>query len=197
MLERLAALDVALFAAIHRALWGTRWLTVLQVVQLAGEGAGLAALAVFTFLVAPKGRRLALLGRIFVPVAVAGGASEIMKRLVDAERPRTLIAALVLNADPKLPKHFSWPSGHTTVVFAFATAVLLLERRFAGAAAGAFGIAAVTGLARIAVGAHFPGDVLGGALLGASVAWLTTLGMDAAAPYASRHWSQSRWNRLS
>jgi membrane-associated phospholipid phosphatase len=42
----------------------------------------------------------------------------------------------------------------------------------------AFSIAAITGFARIAVGAHFPCDVLGGAILGALTAHLVVRVVD-------------------
>jgi membrane-associated phospholipid phosphatase len=45
-----------------------------------------------------------------------------------------------------------------------------------------FVIAATTGLARIAVGAHFPGDVLGGALIGCTLGYVTSVAMDSYRP---------------
>jgi membrane-associated phospholipid phosphatase len=187
MLERLAALDIAAFKAIHHALWGTPWLPVLQVVQRAGEGWGVAALAVFVLSMPTRGARALLALRLVAPVGAASILQELLKKLVFVERPRMLVPELVLNADQHLEKHYSWPSGHTAGVFAFATAVLLVRlsqdvpsRSWTIAAGVAFVVAALTGVARVAVAAHFPGDVAGGAILGASVAVLTTLAMDEA-----------------
>lgn len=178
MFERVGEIDVALFVSIHRTLYPTAWRSVLLVVQYAGEGAGMAALFAIVLLLAPRGRRLELVSRILAPVLVASGLSELLKRVVNADRPRILVPDLVLNGEA--PKHFSWPSGHTTAVFAFATAVLLLRlsgtlpaRRWTAASAFAFAVAAITGFARIVVGAHFPGDVLSGAILGISASALT------------------------
>lgn len=185
MLERLAALDVAAFTAVHRALWGSPWRSILQFAQLAGETSGLVAMLVFAVLFAPRGRRRELLARLIVPVGFSYLVCSILKYIVAAPRPRMLIPDVLLNADPALPRSLSWPSGHTTIVFAFATAVLLLRlfgelppRRWTGAAVFAFGVACVTGVARVVVGAHFPGDVLAGAIVGVGSAHLAARAMD-------------------
>jgi undecaprenyl-diphosphatase len=61
----------------------------------------------------------------------------------------------------------SFPSGHATT--AFATAVVLAAW-YPRQAVGFVGLAALVGLSRILLGAHFPSDVLAGALLGSGVA---------------------------
>ena len=58
----------------------------------------------------------------------------------------------------------SFPSDHTTLAFAVAVAVWRFNRR-AGIALLLFGL--VLAFARVFVGAHYPGDVAGGAVLGA------------------------------
>lgn len=57
----------------------------------------------------------------------------------------------------------SFPSGHTQVSFAVAASVMVLWPRWAWLA---FGIAAIMGLSRVVVLAHFPSDVLMGAYVG-------------------------------
>src|SRR4051812_34702087 len=103
MLERLAALDIAVFKAVHQTLWGTPWMSLLVAVQYAGEALGMVALFVFVVLIAPIGRRTELVLRLFVPVVLASFLCEVLKRLADVERPRSLIPALVLNASNDLP----------------------------------------------------------------------------------------------
>ena len=177
MLERLGALDVELFTVIHRTLWPTPWIHVLSIAERAGTGTGLTLLFVGLFFLAPKERRVEILLRVLAAVLLASLACELLKRALPVERPFTLLPGVVLNHD--VPKHFSWPSGHTAAIFAFATSVLLL--RLSGqlpARAGnamtvvAFVLAALTGLGRVAVGAHFPLDVLSGAILAGSVAFV-------------------------
>jgi undecaprenyl-diphosphatase len=66
----------------------------------------------------------------------------------------------------------SFPSDHATAAFAIAVSLLLRSRRVGLLA---LGMAVVLGLARVAVGAHYPLDVLGGALIGTTTAlvlWL-------------------------
>jgi len=176
MLERLAALDVELFTIVHRALWPSPWLPVLRFVQMAGEARGLVVLFVAAFLLAPGGRRLEIVLRLLGPVLVASLCMYVLKHLVPTERPRTLLPGVVLN--PTVEAHGSWPSGHTSAVFALAVGVLMLRLsgslpalRWTVATVACFLIAGATGLGRIALGAHFPGDVLAGAILGSSVAF--------------------------
>jgi undecaprenyl-diphosphatase len=61
----------------------------------------------------------------------------------------------------------SFPSDHATAAFAIGVALLLRHRK-----AGwiALAMASVLAVARVAVGTHYPGDVVGGALIGAIAA---------------------------
>jgi undecaprenyl-diphosphatase len=61
----------------------------------------------------------------------------------------------------------SFPSDHATAAFAIAVSIALRSRR-AGPIALAMAIA--VSVARVAVGRHYPSDVLGGALLGTTAA---------------------------
>jgi undecaprenyl-diphosphatase len=66
----------------------------------------------------------------------------------------------------------SFPSDHATGAFAIATAVWFYDR-VAGAVL--FGLAAVLAFSRVFVGTHYPGDVVGGAAIGAAVALVLRL----------------------
>ena len=66
----------------------------------------------------------------------------------------------------------SFPSDHTTAAFAIAVSIWLRNRAVGTLA---IGMAAVLAVARVAVGVHYPSDVLAGALIGtgsALVLWL-------------------------
>jgi undecaprenyl-diphosphatase len=100
--------------------------------------------------------------------ALALGIAQIIAHLW--ERPRPYVthpgeAHLFIPAshDP------SFPSDHATAAFAIAVALLLRHR---GAGTLAIVMATLLSVARVAVGTHYPGDVLAGALLGASAALL-------------------------
>lgn len=80
------------------------------------------------------------------------------------ERPRPYIAHpdiahlfIPASADP------SFPSDHATAAFAIAVAIFLRNRKIGLLA---LAMATVLAVSRVAVGTHYPGDVLGGALLG-------------------------------
>ena len=63
----------------------------------------------------------------------------------------------------------SFPSDHAAAAFAIATLLMLAHRRLGIAA---LALAALVGIARIYAGAHYPGDILGGALVGVGVAFV-------------------------
>jgi undecaprenyl-diphosphatase len=111
-------------------------------------------------------RRAAVAAGFGAGLALAG--AQVISRVVD--RPRPFVA------DPRGVHLFaghaadaSFPSDHATAAFAIATAVLLRDRRW-GAVVLAF--AAVLAAGRVALGVHYPTDVLGGAALGAAASLL-------------------------
>ena len=61
------------------------------------------------------------------------------------------------------PSDKSFPSGHTQTAFGAATYLSCL---YPAASPIFLGLAALTGLSRIALGVHYPSDVLAGALFG-------------------------------
>ena len=100
--------------------------------------------------------------------ALALGVAQIIARAF--ERPRPYVAH-PHSAHLLIPAShdFSFPSDHATAAFAIAVALLLRHRR---AGILALAMAAVLSLARVAVGTHYPSDVLAGAALGAAAALL-------------------------
>ncbi|MFN8041221.1 MAG: phosphatase PAP2 family protein [Acidimicrobiales bacterium] len=83
------------------------------------------------------------------------------KVLVDRGRPSAFLEANVREAGLS---DFGFPSGHSAVAFALATALapwLGPRWRIAG-----YGAAVLVALARLVVGAHLPLDVVGGAAIG-------------------------------
>ena len=169
MLERLAELDISIFRAVHQTLYPSAALPVLRVLQLAGEVWGLIPILILvSALERPRVRRFARLGAC---VLVAIGFCFAAKRLVSEPRPWNLVPHLMVPESwESAPKNgHSWPSGHTTAIFALAAALARLPRRRAldwGALGLVWVVAALTGIARVAVGAHFPSDVVAGALTG-------------------------------
>jgi undecaprenyl-diphosphatase len=95
------------------------------------------------------------------------GAAAVLSHIV--ARPRPFVA------DPEaihaLVKHAAdpgFPSDHATAAFAIATAILMFHRRLGLTVLAAAALLAVD---RVAVGIHYPADVIAGASLGSAVAW--------------------------
>lgn len=102
-------------------------------------------------------------------VAIAGGMATAVKFLVGRSRPQG-------DGDADLFRPLSgwnsFPSGHTAVAFALATAIAD-ETRDPWSDAALYGAATLTGLARLNDDRHWTSDVLAGALLGhLSARWL-------------------------
>ncbi len=99
---------------------------------------------------------------------------ELIKAISDRDRPfHTLDKARVIGWRER---GNSFPSGHTTQVF-FLTALLIYHFQFGMVVAGAlYAVAALVGLTRIYVGAHYPRDVIAGVVLGSVWGLLATPG---------------------
>ena len=102
--------------------------------------------------------------------AVAMLTNQVISHLWERPRPFTEHPALthLLSAPTTDP---SFPSDHAATAFAIAFAVLAFSRR---AGAGFLLAASLIGLSRIALGLHYPSDVLAGILVGWTAAMLVT-----------------------
>lgn len=92
----------------------------------------------------------------------------LLKNLVARTRPYEVVDGLhrIIEAQ----SDYSFPSGHTGSAFAVAVVVFLMCPRKIGVPVLVF--AFVIAFSRLYVGVHFPTDVLGGALIGAVIAYL-------------------------
>lgn len=93
-----------------------------------------------------------------------------VKQLVQRERP---FVTLALRLSPERTEGIapasSFPSGHAANAFMLAVLWLHLHRWRRWWLW--LGLACCVGMSRVALGLHYPGDVLGGAVLGGGVAW--------------------------
>jgi undecaprenyl-diphosphatase len=161
-------MDASLYRAINRLAARTGWahplftayakygVVLFAVLLLAGwwlarSSADLDAVAVIVW--AGAGAVLAL------------GVGQLIGHAVDRARPYAVMpTAHVLITRTS---DFSFPSDHATAVGAVAAGLWLANRRLGLLAAG---LAVVMTFARVYVGAHYPGDVAAGLLLGAGIA---------------------------
>ena len=102
---------------------------------------------------------------LFAAVALSGLTTDLIKPLVGRFRPKLLFEADLYGFDPfRIGYEYnSFPSGHATTVFALAGALTFFFPRWR---LPLFSFAAIVGLSRIIVGAHYLSDVVGGATVG-------------------------------
>lgn len=135
----------------------------------------LMAVAVLGWWRARRGAPRAVALAVLVPVgtAVAYLVSEVVKSMIDEERPCRAVAGAAASIVP-CPPHGDWsfPSNHSTIAAALAIGIALAWR---AALWLALPVALLTGFSRVFVGVHYPHDVAVGLLLGAVVSALTVL----------------------
>ncbi len=153
-----------LFFPLAKAFW--------QVISWWGLGAVDAGLFVLLFLIG-RARSSEHLKRVGIMGLFAVGGSglvvQIAKHLFCRARPRLTNAGEFFNAVPCLSSTYgflSYPSGHATTAFA---AAVTLSWAFPNWRILFLSAAVVVSLSRVALGAHFPSDVVAGALLGSIV----------------------------
>jgi undecaprenyl-diphosphatase len=107
-----------------------------------------------------------------VAVVAAFAVAEVAKKLVAEVRPCfSMPGDYFVDACPARTD-YAFPSGHSTTAFATVAALWLVDRRLAGIAAV---FALVEGFTRVYVGAHYPHDVIGAAVLAIPAAYLASL----------------------
>lgn len=114
-----------------------------------------------------RGERIRLVAEGFCAALVSRGLVEAIRLFVYRLRPfvaDSSIAPLISEAS------FSFPSGHAAFFFALSTVIYLRNKRLG---IWFYAASAVIGVARVAAGAHYPTDILGGAVLGIAVGLAT------------------------
>lgn len=106
--------------------------------------------------------------KFFLPVGIAAVLSWIvsdiwLKSLFGRARPTVDIGAIIVGDGAA---NFSFPSTHATFAWALALVLSRKEPRYAG---WFYALAAFISFSRIYLGVHYPGDIIGGTLLGLSI----------------------------
>jgi undecaprenyl-diphosphatase len=178
VLVGLVALPGLVFAdrGLMHAVQGWRWPPILDLMQaltwLGNGGVDIGIPLVFAAYGWWRGdrplRTRGILGAS--TVACAGLLDQILKNLVCRARPGAPDAGAFFAHFPCFPAPYayaSFPSGHATTAFVTAGVLTFWFPRQAGLFAG---FAVLVGVSRVILMAHFPSDVLAGALLGSGVA---------------------------
>lgn len=138
--------------------WVWACLTVL------GDERTVFALTLFFSLRHPR-----LLWTLILAALIAIASSRGLKELFDATRPPAVLAADAFNLIGPARERVSFPSGHSVTVAVFC-GVLILHTRWIEWRVLLLLIAILVGLSRVAVGVHWPIDVVAGLTLGALAA---------------------------
>jgi len=102
---------------------------------------------------------------VFLVAAASGLLAQLGKHLIGRALPRFLETLGAFHFEPlKLQAAFaSFPSGHTITAFSVALSIAWFAPRLRWPL---FALACLVGLARLMLGAHFPSDVVAGAVIG-------------------------------
>jgi undecaprenyl-diphosphatase len=160
-------LDQQLFLALNQALSGEWASEIFAVVTELGNGLILAALIIVPMLLFDRRKLKQHVIPMVLAVAISGGLVNLMKIAVDRPRPAEHFSTegVEVHAPRGTPSDRSFPSGHTQTAFGAATYLSCLYP--VGAPLFLLG-ALLVGLSRIALGVHFPLDVLAGGAIGAA-----------------------------
>lgn len=170
MLETMLSLDERIFLAINSEFGRPMLDEVFSALSNLGEGLPMAIILLCCAFIGSRQRVRARLW--FMAIGVLAGAVVVHAVKLTVARPRPAMAfesrvkegsvtVRLVGRQPRGPT--SWPSGHAQGAFAAAIVLGELFRRLRWPLLAA---AALIGLSRVYVGAHFPLDVLTGALIG-------------------------------
>ena len=135
---------------------------ILAIFTEVGNGAVNIALAL-VLLTANQRAGKAALGSI----AVSGLLVNLAKYMIGRARPYTTPSPWVFIGPTLDGAHGSYPSGHTATLFTLAAVTAAFYPRLA---VPVFTVAVLGGVSRVAIGMHWPSDVVAGAVLGIGVA---------------------------
>jgi membrane-associated phospholipid phosphatase len=127
--------------------------------------------ALFSLLLLPQFKRPDIITGLFAAAMLGGIVSTVVKESFKIMRPPAVLAPEQFHLIGHKLELVSFPSGHTLSAFAIAALLIFGFRLRGWRLVGVLALASLIGLSRIVVGAHWPLDVLGGAVLGTACGW--------------------------
>jgi membrane-associated phospholipid phosphatase len=112
---------------------------------------------------------------LFLCALIGGLAATVLKESFQLPRPPAVLSADSFHLIGHKLELVSFPSGHTLTAFAVATLLILGFALKGWRLYGLIALASLVGLSRVAVGAHWPLDVLAGAVVGVFCAYLSLI----------------------
>jgi undecaprenyl-diphosphatase len=186
MLASLKSLDTWLFLFInshHVPIFDHFFLVVTSL----GSGWVIAPIILFFILKKiPAPRRISIIVFSLIVMIASGVVNSRLKKAFRTPRPAAIfaqehdaasdavcrarnISARTMHIVGERLMENSFPSGHTNTVF---SAAMLMVLCFGWRWWPAFIVAGLVGYSRVYLGAHFPSDVAGGAVLGVAIVWI-------------------------
>lgn len=160
------SLDAKIDGFLRLNFFHNNWMdAIFGSITLLGDGIFSIAVALVILFIW-KHQRLAL--QVGIAFLGSGILAQVIKNLVRAPRPREIIDPILVSHFSKAITNSGWnsfPSGHTTSIFALAT-MLVLHVKKKRYACLFLVVAILVAYSRVYNGCHFPADVIAGAILG-------------------------------
>lgn len=160
--ERFLQWDRACTLLLNRAAMSYEWINVLAVVSRLSDGSIWFFLMGALALTGPEGLRCSL--HMFVAGASAAVLYKVVKQY--AGRPRPCVHLEEVRSCVPPIDEFSFPSGHMLHAVTFTTVAVAY---YPSLAIGLVPFTACVGVSRVALGLHYPSDVIAGAAIGGMV----------------------------
>jgi len=158
--SRFQQADTSAFLWCQKQLSHKNCYPLVRLISITGDG-WVYALIVFALLLMDYEHYKSLFIASLIGFSLEVPLYMLLKRKFKRNRPQDYLQNFQAKIIPS--DQFSFPSGHTAAAFVMATQAILFLPQFAVLAVL---WALSVGLSRVALGVHFPGDVLAGMLLG-------------------------------